>query len=119
MLLAGVFGACRILGMRRVFFGVLGVDTLVMAVFFAGFRDELGGRCLGGSRIGQRHRRQRLAGVNMIVLPIGMIVRLVVIMRVVVRMLVTIVVMMFRFGMGMSGVVGMIGFGVDGFGVFL
>ena len=31
---AGLFGARRVLGMSRVFFRVLGVDTLVMAVFF-------------------------------------------------------------------------------------
>ena len=72
MLVAGLFGARRVLGMGRVFFRVLGVDTLVMGVFFVnlgrnGCRGGLDGR--RDRHIGMRFRHRRFArGMTVIVL---------------------------------------------------
>jgi len=52
VLLTGAFGARRVLGMSGVFFRVLGVDPLIMRVFFADFFS--GGRCRGGGLGGGR-----------------------------------------------------------------
>ena len=88
------------------------------------FMSLVGGRgCLEGGRVGQSHRRQRLAGVDMAVFVVGMFV-LVVSMFVIVRMPVMIVmpgiVMMLRIGL-MFGVarVGMAVFVVQVFRVAL
>ena len=57
VLLAGLFGARRVLGMGRVFFRVLGVDALVMGVFFVNL-----GR--NGCRGGLDGRRDRHVGMQ-------------------------------------------------------
>jgi hypothetical protein len=121
VLLAGAFGTRRILGMSRVFFGVLGVDALVMRAFFVSFFS--GGRCCGGyldgGRVGQGHRRQRLVRLNLavsvIVLVVSMfmfmlmlmlmIMFMFVIMAMFVRMFMTFMVMMAGIGVLMFGIV--------------
>ncbi len=61
VLVAGLFGARRVLGMGRVFFRVLGVGKRVMRLVFA----HLCRGGLDGGRIGQGYRRQRLAGMGL------------------------------------------------------
>ena len=78
MLVAGLFGARRVLGMRRVFFGVLGVDTLIVVVFFVNLGRN---RCRGGLDdrrnrridVGFRHRRFA-GGMTVVVLDMRMAV---------------------------------------------
>jgi len=115
VLVAGLFGARRVLGMGRVFFRVLGVDTLVMAVFFVNFC----GGSLDGGRIGQGYCRQRLADMGLrapllIVLAMGMAV-IMRIVRVIVIVTGMIVIMMPGIVMTMLGLmrVGLTAFGVQ------
>ncbi len=118
MLVAGLFGARRVLGMGRVFFRVLGVDTLVMAVFFVNFC----GGSLDGGRIGQGYCRQRLADMGLrapllIVLAMGMAV----IMRVIVRVIMTGMIVIMACMVMMPGIVmmmlGLMRVGLTAFGV--
>ena len=116
VLTAAVFGARRVVGMGCVFARVFLMNMLNMLITRVIFAGLAGGRgCLEGGRVGQSHSRQRLAGVDVAVFIVGMIV-LVVSMFVIVRMLVMIVMsgivvmpgiaMMLRIGM-MFGVVRM------------
>ena len=113
VLLAGLFGARRVLGMGRVFFRVLGVDTLVMGVFFANLGCS---GCFGGldgrrdRHVGMRFRHRRVArGMTVIVLAMcmvmGMIVAMVVIMRMIVRMIVACMIVMPGIGVVMFNIV--------------
>src|ERR1700682_4665520 len=111
--------------MGGVFAGMLLVGPLIMCVFFVGFcsgsRCSYG--CLDGGRIGQGHRRQRLARINVAILAMSMIV-LILSLFMIVRVLVMfmmVVLMMLRIGAVMFGVVrvGVTGFGLHAFCVLL
>jgi hypothetical protein len=102
LIVAGLFGARRVLGMGRIFFGVLGVDRLVMAVFVV----NLGRGSLDGGRIGQGYRRQRLTDMGLrapllIMLAMGMAV----IMRVVLRVIMAGMIMIMACMIVMPGIV--------------
>ena len=107
-MLAAIFAVRGVVGMGRVFDRVR-FTVFMMAVFFflvfAGLRH---GR-LDGGRIGQRHRRQRLAGVSlggefiaMIVLVVSVVMIMLMVVMVAMLMMPGIVVMMLRIGMVMS-----------------
>jgi uncharacterized protein YqhQ len=63
--------------------------------------------CLGGGSIGQRNRRQRLAGVNMVVLMfmVVLIMGMFMIVPVIMRVFVTVMIVMSCIGVVMFGIV--------------
>jgi hypothetical protein len=124
LLLAGMFGARRVFGMRGVFLGVLGVDTLVMSVLFVDFGCSRGrglDRCRD-RHIGVSFRHRRFAGgMTVVGLVMGMFMLMLMGVFVImgVRMVMTFMIMMLGIGMVMFGVVGVtvIAFGVRAVGV--
>jgi hypothetical protein len=114
VLVLGLLVVVGIVGMRRVLERVrlMFVMPVLFFLVFAGFCRER----LDGCRIGQGHRRQRLARVRLGAFFIGVVVLVVGMLMMVVVMMPGIVVML-RAGMVRFGVVDVAGFGVHAFGV--
>ena len=117
---AVVFSAWCFISLDSVFVPVRFLMFIMRARFVSSAVRRSGGR-LDGSRIGQGHRRQRLARLDIAVLVIrviAFIVGMFTIVRVLV-MLMMVALMMFRIGVMMFGVAGVIAFAVQVFRVFL
>src|SRR5258707_7940029 len=109
---AAVFGSRRLIGLDGVFVpvGFVMVIVRVRFVSFCGAIERRGGR-LNGSRIGQGHRRQRLARLNIAMVVIKEIVLIASMFKIVRGMLMMIALMIFRIRVVMFVVV--IGFAVQ------
>ena len=97
MLTCTFFGVWCVVGMGRVLACVLCVGPLIMPAFFVDFcTSRRCSGCLGGGSIGQRNRRQRLAGVNMVVLMfmVVLIMGMFMIVPVIMRVFVTVMIVM-------------------------
>jgi hypothetical protein len=103
---AAVFGSRRLIGLDSVFVPVrfLMVIFRVRLVSFCSAIGRRGGR-LNGSRIGQRHRRQRLARLNIAMVVIKVIVLIVSMFMIVRGTLMMITLMIFRIRVVIFGVV--------------
>src|SRR5204862_6413377 len=115
---AVVFSAWCFISLDSVFVSVRFLMFIMRARFVSSAVRRSGGR-LDGSRIGQGHRRQRLARLDIAVVVIR-VIAFIVGMFTIVRMpvmLMMVALMMFRIGV-MFGVVGVIAFAVQVFRVF-
>src|SRR5258707_2428064 len=111
---AAVFGSRRLIGLDGVFVPV-GFVMVIVGVRFVSFCRAIGrrGGRLNGSRIGQRHRRQRLARLNIAMVVIKVIVLIVSMFMIVRGMLMMIALMIFRIRVVMFGVVVVIAFAMQ------
>jgi len=111
---AAVFGSRRLIGLDGVFVPV-GFVMVIVRVRFVSFCRAIGrrGGRLNGSRIGQRHRRQRLARLNIAMVVIKVIVLIVSMFMIVRGMLMMIALMIFRIRVVMFGVVVVIAFAMQ------
>src|SRR5258708_9022594 len=109
---AAVFGSRRLIGLDGVFVPV-GFVMVIVGVGVVRLWSAIGrrGGRLNGSRIGQRHRRQRLARLNIAMVVIKVIVLIVSMFMIVRGMLMMIALMIFRIRVVMFVVV--IGFAVQ------
>src|SRR5258707_3096846 len=111
---AAVFGSRRLIGVDSVFVPV-GCVRVIVRVAYVSFCRAIGrrGGRVNGSRIGQRHRRQRLAPLNIAMVVIKEIVLIVSMFMIVRGMLMMIALMIFRICVVMFVVVVVIAFAMQ------